>query len=255
MLLAGLDRCHADCRVDSGLRAPAPGRCSQCQVQVCQVEVSGLSGSADSAISMLHVVEVPCTCVSLPAIIIPSAPVPEYLYSSRRSRVQTPPYRPAFTLRSTARLFRQVPSPSPSPATRHIYHIHPQGHSRNRTRVNFTTLISAVTVIPTYFYVPEVSTISPRINKHVGPAILPTSSGRISPIPSAGEFGVPGGVLTDHTSPLRQTTKANPVVIGCSLMVSLPHKVTTLRKVKCNINSSSLLLSRVVAGMDASKGA
>ncbi|KAK3334771.1 hypothetical protein B0H65DRAFT_553126 [Neurospora tetraspora] len=40
-----------------------------------------------------------------------------------------------------------------------------------------------------------------------------------------------------------------------ALMVSLPHKVTTLRKVKCNINSSSLLLSRVVAGMDASKGA
>ncbi|CCC14121.1 hypothetical protein SMACR_08462 [Sordaria macrospora] len=39
-----------------------------------------------------------------------------------------------------------------------------------------------------------------------------------------------------------------------SLMVSLPHKVTTPRKVKCNINNS-LLLSRVAAGTDASKGA
>ncbi|KAK1778848.1 hypothetical protein QBC45DRAFT_327358 [Copromyces sp. CBS 386.78] len=39
-----------------------------------------------------------------------------------------------------------------------------------------------------------------------------------------------------------------------SLMVSLPHKVTTLRKAKCNINSS-LLLSRVAAVMGASKGA
>lgn len=48
-----------------------------------------------------------CTCVCLlPAIIISSAPVPEYLYSSHRSRVQTPPYRPAFTFfHSPARIF------------------------------------------------------------------------------------------------------------------------------------------------------
>ncbi|KAK3397703.1 hypothetical protein B0T20DRAFT_479919 [Sordaria brevicollis] len=48
--------------------------------------------------------------------------------------------------------------------------------------------------------------------------------------------------------------QANPAVIGCSLMVSLPRKATTPRKVKCNI-SSNLLLSRVAAVMDASRGA
>ncbi|KAL0474188.1 hypothetical protein QR685DRAFT_486330 [Neurospora intermedia] len=39
-----------------------------------------------------------------------------------------------------------------------------------------------------------------------------------------------------------------------SLMVSLLHKGITLRKVRCNTNSS-LLLSRAVVGTDASKGA
>ena len=39
-----------------------------------------------------------------------------------------------------------------------------------------------------------------------------------------------------------------------SLTANLPHKVTTLRKVKCSINNS-LLLNRVAVGMDASRGA